>query len=226
METSWNSVRHTYRWEPGNKRLVQLGSKVRTRCPIFHLRWLHHRFWIGKLWIAMVSWSFWQVSQYVFDFLRRPCRADPRIAVRWSPWALCQRTLPIWTWRRAWKWIWLYQVEVHHVAKSCAKKTKLGKSYAKVWVCAGEVRKSPQQKVVLSDHLPIAFTVRWVALLVVISDGWVGPNGRGIGRLDSCCIWFSRCFQMLKEDGERQHQFFCAQLGSTHHRTALFLCCT
>ena len=26
----------------------------------------------------------------------------------------------------------------------------------------GKVRKSPQQKVVLSDHLPIAFTVQWV----------------------------------------------------------------
>lgn len=40
----------------------------------------------------------------------------------------------------------------------------------------GEVRKSPQQKVVLSDHLPIAFTVHW-------------------------------------EDGERQHQFFCASMN-------------
>lgn len=121
METSRNSVRHAYRWEPGNKRLVQLGSKVRTRCRIFHLRWLHH----------MVSWSFWQVSHRIVDFLRRPCGADPRIAVRWSPWALCQRTLPIWTWRRAWKWIWLYQVEVHHVARVVPNKTKFGKIICK-----------------------------------------------------------------------------------------------
>lgn len=77
----------------------------------------------------MVRWSFWQVSHSVVDFLRRPCGADPRIAVRWSPWALCQRTLPIWTWRRAWKWIWLYQVEVHHVAKSCAKQNKIRKNH-------------------------------------------------------------------------------------------------
>ena len=55
--------------------------------------------------------------------------------------------------------------------KLCQTKQNSEKSYAKVWVCAGEVRKSPQQKVVLSDHLPIAFTVHWVALLVVIGDG-------------------------------------------------------
>ena len=37
---------------------------------------------------------------------------------------------------------------------------------------AGEVRKSPQQKVVLSDHLPIAFTVQWVALKNLVNLGF------------------------------------------------------